>query len=194
MKMNLIALLIAGAGTMLAAPAYAALQLTPADATYTTNTNSNLTTAAQIETAFGLPAGSLTGFMLYYKSDVGGSDSGPYAGSYSTSFDNTPLDPEDATIIFTSAPAISCPMCFLIVKDGNQEPAQYYFNLNNWNGTETIELTGFWPNQGAISNVAIWGFDDDNPPEEIPEPASLALLGLGLVGLAVLRRRRKVAA
>jgi hypothetical protein len=138
---------------------------------------------------FGLEAdGSL---QLLYKQDVGGPESGSFAGSYSTAFFNSPTDPADATITFTGGAAITCGVCYLIIKDGNQQPSYYFFDLTaaGWNGTDSIILTGFWPNQGAISHVAIWGSSSDR---SVPEPGTLGLLGLGLAGIAAgIRRRRK---
>jgi hypothetical protein len=126
-----------------------------------------------------------------YKAEVSGGESGPFAGSYSTTFANTPTDPADATITYTGGTAISCSgagskSCFLGVKDGNANPTYYVFDISDWDGTSSIVMTGFWPDQGAISNVSIWGTDG----KKVPEPASLALVGLGLLAVGVARRRR----
>ena len=132
----------------------------------------------------------ITGYSSeLYKSDVNNvgppTESGPLAGSYDTTFANTPNDPSDATIVYTGGDIVG-PVAYLLVKGGNQIPAWYLFNLTvfGWDGMETLNLTGFWPYQGAISHVSLYG---DKVP--VPEPATMLLLGFGLIGLAVVGKR-----
>ena len=154
-----------------------ALSLVPGDANWTTTINSNCD-AACVEGITGI--GGLTEL---YKSNVGGGETGSLAGSYTTTFTNAPLDPADFRIDYNGGVFALCPTCILVVKDGKQTPAQYLFNLGSWNGQESILGTGFWPNQGAISNVAIFG-----SATSVPEPNTLLLLGSGLAGLALVRK------
>ena len=121
-----------------------------------------------------------------YKQDQGVSDEGPFASSYNTEFSNEPLDPEDATITYVaSMPFISGSPLYLLVKDGKQNPIWYLFDITGWNGQDDIEMTGFWPQQGAISHVSLYG------PSPVPIPAAVWLLGSGLLGLVGIRRRFK---
>jgi hypothetical protein len=168
----------------------APLPLSPGDEICTTNDNSNLTTSAQVVAVLrGCGLTPPEPLELLYKADQGGNThQGTFGSSYNTLFDNTPTDPEDATILYVSGPFIDCTVCYLVVKDGKSTPAQYLFDISaSWDGVSNIELTNFWIGKGAISNVAIWG-----EATAVPEPATVVLLSTGL-GLLLGRRRRHVA-
>jgi hypothetical protein len=126
-----------------------------------------------------------------YKQDVGAaSDTGPFASSYTTTFANLPLDPEDADIVYDGGAFITGSPLYLLVKDGNSDPRWYIFDLLNlggdsWDGMMTLQLRDFWPSQGAISHVSIYGGE-----VPIPEPTTVLLVGFGLIGLAGFGRKK----
>ena len=159
-----------------------ALLLTPATATWQGSVPNN-PDADAVETITGTSA-QLT---LAYKNNVGGGEEGSFAGSYRTTYYNTPTDPEDAEIKYTGGTAITGNPIYLMVKDGNQNPTWYIFNISSWNGTEKINLSDFWPSQGAISHVSIFtGSGSTTVPDA---GSSIALLGLALTSIGVLRRK-----
>ena len=166
-----------------------ALVITPESTPrWTTDINSQINSDAAWWTAFGFnPDLPDTLPDLLYKSDVGGGDSGPYANAYDTSYSNTPTDPSDALIKYLGGFYMDCSVCYLLIKDGNQKPAQYLFDISGWAGNEDITITGFWPGNGAISNVRILG-----TATRVPEPSTMALLGAGIAALCVRRRRAAV--
>jgi len=142
-----------------------------------------------VYTTFNINGGVNDGSLsLLYKANQGGSDEGTFAGSYDTTFSNTPGDPEDALIEYLGGASITCPDCYLAIKDGNQNPSYYFFDLTSWNGVEDIDMDDFWVGPGAISHVSIWGVPG-TPPTNIPEPGMLLLLAVGLAGLSLASRR-----
>lgn len=182
----LAALLLFSAGWAEAAT----ISLSPGDEVCTTDDNANLSTSAQVIAVLqGCGLTPPSPLELLYKADQGGdTHQGTFGSSYDTFFYNTPTDPEDATIEYiTGARYMDCSVCYLIVKDGKSIPAQYLFDISNWDGVSNIEMTDFWlDSKGAISNVAIWG-----RATAVPEPASLLLFGTTF-GLLSVRRRRLV--
>lgn len=129
-------------------------------------------------------------FTELYKQNVGeAGDTGLFASFYKTTFDFTPEDPSYALIKYLgglSSP-ITSPL-YLLVKDGNNNPTWFVFGLNlpggpAWDGMSDISLLNFWPNQGGISHVALYG-------SPVPEPGTMILLGMGLLGVGLAMRKR----
>lgn len=135
-----------------------------------------------VETTF-----STSNLDLLYKASPSDAEEGSFAGSYATQFLDTPTDPSGALITYTGGSSIVCGECYLAIKDGRQTPGYYFYDLSSWNGTESISLSNFWPEQGAISHVSIWG-----KTASVPEPATMGLFGLGLMGVAAMRRKRTI--
>ena len=210
----LVGLLSAVSALALSAPA-AALDITPATPHLGTDETANLS-EADIEAICGCAIDQL----LYTAGPTDG-EGGTFDSSYNTAFNGGDDGNENAVITYVAGqPVLNCGDCWLVVKDGaskpvgEEPPAQYLFDLDSlgWNGTDTINITGLWPDEGSISHLSIWS----SPGETIltsesteatttsttsettqatvtPEPATLALLGSGLaITAARLRRRKKV--
>lgn len=169
-----------GALVVSAAISSAALMINPMTPAFATG---NQTGQPQIDAV-------LAGFNLnlseVYKQDVKGPESGSLASSYATSFFNTPNDPSDATITWTG-PNIVSPNAYMLVKDGNNSPAWYFFDLTNlgWDGMETLQLSGFWVGRGAISHISLYTGDSNKVPDN---GTTFVALGIALLGLGSVRK------
>ena len=125
-------------------------------------------------------------------------EAGAFAASYSTVFGNSASFPQDAAVTYGSGAAISASSLFLYVRGGGQSPGSYFFDLLapefDWNGTDALLLSGFWPGAGSIEQIQIVG--TASRPTSVPEGSTLTLLllGIGIAGALGRNRRRAGAA
>jgi hypothetical protein len=171
------------AGALLNAEIASALTITIDPATTAALLTGNQTGISEINTFITNTLG-VAPTLLYKKDVIGGAESGALAGSYSTTFYNSPTDPSDALIDYVGGTAVGS-IALLLVKDGANSPAWYLYNLTSlgWNGTDDVVLDNFWPGTGAISCVTLY------QTSSVPDGgATVALLGFALAGIATVRR------
>jgi hypothetical protein len=150
------------------------------------NQTSQAEISAEIQTFLsGLGYSNLT--EEYKNEEDTGTESGPAAGWYTTSYNSGALPDNDATFRWDGGSFISAANTFALIKDGKSTPAWYLFDISGWNGQDTIEFSGFWPSKaGAISHITVLSAQGGTA---VPDSGSvLVLLALALFALEAVRR------
>jgi hypothetical protein len=73
------------------------------------------------------------------------------------------------------------------IGQGGGDPDHWAFLITPNEISGSWSLTKLSGNGGGLSNFKLWGSGE--PTTDVPEPGTLALLGLGILGLGLVRRR-----
>jgi hypothetical protein len=82
----------------------------------------------------------------------------------------------------------------LVFKDGGNTTLVAYTDFDTASGTWTTPFENppfSVTNPADVSHISYYGRDGDDPPVNVPEPASLAIFGTALLGLGFIARRRR---
>ena len=74
---------------------------------------------------------------------------------------------------------------------GNQPNSWFVFQLNPLTTSGDWEFTNMFGKGGGLSHIQLYGANAVNPPTSVPEPGTLALLGIGMLGVGIARRRKR---